>query len=134
MRLAWFYETGVIMSLKLGQIDTKTDTFHTQLKLGKILIRKQNINPLFRALKRILRRTTFEPLGTLSLEFLTNCVSPVCNCGLGDETTVHYMLRCQLFTFERIPFLDRISDVIHSDVTVLPDEHLLNILLYGSNV
>ena len=47
------------------------------------------------------------------------CVSPVCNCGIGDETTVHYMLRCPLFIFERIPFLDRISDVIHSDVTVL---------------
>ena len=71
LRLAWFYGTGVIMSPYLGQIDTKTVSFHTQLKLGKILMRKQNLNPLFRALKRILRRTTFEPLGTLSMEFLT---------------------------------------------------------------
>ena len=71
-RLAWFYETAVIMSPYLGHIDTKTVSFHTQLKLGEILMRKQNLNPLFRALKRILRRTTFESLGTLSLEFLTN--------------------------------------------------------------
>ena len=55
MRLAWFYETGAIMSPYLGQIDTKTVSFHTQLKLGKILMRKQNLNPLSRALKRILR-------------------------------------------------------------------------------
>ena len=63
-----------------------------------------------------------------------NCISPVCNCGLDDETAAHYLLRCPLFTFERTPFLSRISDVIHSDATVLPDEHLLHILLYGSNV
>ena len=157
MRLAWFYETGVIMSLYLGQIDRKTVSFHTQLKVGKILMRKQNLNPLFRALKRILRRTTpghslfgisdkhwislliiirvsFSDLRDHRFSHNFNCVSPVCNCGLGYETTVYYMLRCQLFTFERIPFLDSISDVIHSDVIVLLDEHLLNILLYGSNV
>ena len=152
-------EISMVLRNRCGYVPlSRTDRcensfFHTQLNLGKILMRKQNLNPLFRALKRILRRTTFEPLGTLSLEFLTNTgyvsfsdlrghrfshnfnyVSPVCDCGLGDETTVYYMLRCPLFTFERIPFLDRISDLIHPDVTVLPGEHLLNILLYGSNV
>ena len=79
-------------------------------------------------------RVSFSDLRDHRFSHNFNCVSPVCNCGLGDETTAHYMLRCPLFTLERIPFLDRISDVVHSDVTVLPDEHLLNILLYGSNV
>ena len=29
---------------------------------------------------------------------------------------------------------EKISDIIHSDVRVLPDDHLLHILLFGSNM
>ena len=68
-------------------------------------------------------RVSFSDLRAHRFSHNFNCVSPVCNCGRGDETTVHYMLRCLLLTFEHIPFFDSISDVIHSDVTVLPDEH-----------
>ena len=89
---------------------------------------KQGINLLIKI------RVSFSDLRDHRFSHNFNCVSPVCNCGLDDETSVHYMLRCPLFTFERTPFLGRISDVIHSDVTVLPDEHLLHILLYGSNM
>ena len=38
------------------------------------------------------------------------------------------------FTNERALLLSNISNIIHSNVSVLPDEHLLHILLYGSNV
>ena len=63
-----------------------------------------------------------------------NCRIPVCCCGLEDETSAHYFLRCPLITNERASVLRKISDVIHSEVSALPDEHLLHILLYGSNV
>ena len=39
-----------------------------------------------------------------------------------------------MFTNVRATLLSKISDIIHSDVFVLPDEQLLHILLYGSNV
>ena len=63
-----------------------------------------------------------------------NCTTPVCNCALDEETTSHYLLHCPLFSLQRIPFLSRISEVINSDVSILPDDHLTRILLYGSNV
>ena len=63
-----------------------------------------------------------------------NCISPVCCCGLDDETPVHFFLCCPLFTNERAILLSKISDITHSDMSVLPNEHLLHILLYGSNV
>ena len=63
-----------------------------------------------------------------------NCISPVCRCGLDDESPVHYFLCCPMFTNERIVLLSNVSDIIHSDVYVFPNEHLLHILLYGSNV
>ena len=63
-----------------------------------------------------------------------NCNNPVCRCGLDDETPSHYFLRCPMFALERTTLLSNISDVIHTDMSVLPDDHLTHILLYGSNV
>ena len=38
------------------------------------------------------------------------------------------------FSIQRTSLLSNISDIINSDVTVLPNEHLYYILVYGSNV
>ena len=38
------------------------------------------------------------------------------------------------YTNQRTTLLSKISDVIGSGVSVFPDEHLYNILVYGSNV
>ena len=54
-----------------------------------------------------------------------NCDNPLCSCDIEDETS-YINLRSIL--------LSKISDIICSDIIVFPGEHLLHILLYGSNV
>ena len=63
-----------------------------------------------------------------------NCLSPTCHCGFDDETSVHFFLCCSRFQAQRAILLSNLSDIIASDVTVLPNEHLIHIILYGSNV
>ena len=50
-----------------------------------------------------------------------NCESSICSCGVEDGKPVHY-------------FLCKISNIIDSDVSVFPMEHLYKILVYGSNI
>ena len=63
-----------------------------------------------------------------------NCENPICSCGIEDETSVHFFLRCPHFTTQRSILISKISDIIGSDVSVLPDEHLYSKIVYGSNV
>ena len=63
-----------------------------------------------------------------------NCQNPMCSCGLAKETSVHYFLYCSRYIAQRLHFLSKISEVIGSDVSVLPKEQLCHILMYGSNV
>ena len=59
--------------------------------------------------------------------------SPLCHCGLDEETSIHYFLCCPSYADLRNLYLSRICEIVGSDVTILPSEHLLFILLYGSN-
>ena len=63
-----------------------------------------------------------------------NCLSLICSCGIDDETSVLFFLCCSRFQAKRRVLLSNLSDIIDSDVTVLPNEHLIHIILYGSNV
>ena len=63
-----------------------------------------------------------------------NCESPTCSCGIEDETSVHFFLCCPRFLAPRTTLLSKISEIMASDISVLPNEHLNYILLYGSNV
>ena len=63
-----------------------------------------------------------------------NCENPICSCGIVDETSVHFFLRCPHFTTQRSILISKISDIIGSNVSVLADEHLYSIIVYGSNV
>ena len=63
-----------------------------------------------------------------------NCNSPICACGMEDETSVHYFLCCPRYQSQRNILLSKISEIIGSDVTILPNDHLNKILMYGSNV
>ena len=58
-------------------------------------------------------------------------VDTMCKCGLETETTLHFLLRCRLYSTIRTKLLDDICTVAPS-LTNYPDEKLLNILLYGS--
>ena len=62
------------------------------------------------------------------------CNTPYCACDLDEETSSHFFLYCTRYTNLRITYLSNVSDVIGSDISVLPSEHSLFILMYGSNV
>ena len=55
----------------------------------------------------------------------------MCKCGLETETTLHFLLRCRMYSTNRTKLLDDIYTVA-SSLTNYPNEKLLNILLYGS--
>ena len=63
-----------------------------------------------------------------------NCTSPVGRCLLDEENNTHFFLRCPFYISIRNKLLGNISLFIDSDITILPSEHLTNILIYGSNV
>ena len=79
-------------------------------------------------------RVTFSDLRDHRYNHNFNCENPVCSCGLDDETAVHFFLCCPRYNNLRTTCLSKISDIIGSDITVLPNDHLTNILMYGSNI
>ena len=63
-----------------------------------------------------------------------NCPNPICSCGIEDETSLHYFLCCPHYIAERSILLSNLSQILGSDVSVLPMDHLIHIILFGSNV
>ena len=53
-----------------------------------------------------------------------------CICSDGDETTEHFLLQCHHFTDTYSALLKQVSDILQ---TVLPEQRLVEILLYGGN-
>ena len=53
---------------------------------------------------------------------------------MDDETPLHYFLCCLNYTTLRRTYLSKISEIIGSAVTALPNDHLIQTLMYGSNV
>ena len=60
-------------------------------------------------------------------------VSPICSCGTEPETTEHFLLRCQRFSRIRSDMLDNACELAKSDLTLLSDELLSKLLLYGDH-
>ena len=58
-------------------------------------------------------------------------VDPMYKCGLELEITLHFLLRCRLYSTIRTELLNYISTVA-SSFTNYPDKKLLNILFHGS--
>ena len=56
-----------------------------------------------------------------------------CICGDGDERTEHFLLRCPHFANTRSAVLEQVSDILKTDIKVLPEHRLGKILLYGDN-
>ena len=79
-------------------------------------------------------RVNFSDLRDHRFNHRFNCENPICVCGLDDETPLHYFLCCPRYINLRRIYLGKISATIGTDVTVLPKEHLLHILMYGSNI
>ena len=55
----------------------------------------------------------------------------MCSCGLEPETTLHYLLCCNLYSDLRTEFLNDIC-ALNPTLKKLSHEKLFNILLYGS--
>ena len=55
----------------------------------------------------------------------------MCSCGLEPETTLHYLLHCNLYSDVRTELLNDIC-FLNPTLKNLTHEKLLNILLYGS--
>ena len=58
----------------------------------------------------------------------------MCPCETGNETTEHFLTRCPRFTTPRATLLNSISHILSNDISVLPDDHLSDTLLYGSKM
>ena len=54
-------------------------------------------------------------------------------CGDGDETTEHFLLRCRHFANTRSTLFEQVFDILKTDIKVLPEHRLVEILLYGDN-
>ena len=79
-------------------------------------------------------RVSFSDLRDHRYDHNFNCDNPTCFCGLEDETAVHFFLCCPRYDQLRIAYLSKVSEIVGSDVTVLPDDHLTHILMHGSNI
>ena len=77
-------------------------------------------------------RVDFSDLRDHRFDHKFNCPSPLCSCGIEDETSSHFLLRCPRYNNLRQIYLSKISQIINSDVTILPEDHLTDLLLYGS--
>ena len=78
-------------------------------------------------------RVDFSDLRDHRFNHKFNCPSPTCSCGMEDETNTHFLLSCPRFSAHRQTYLSKISQIVNSDVSVLPKDHLTDLLLYGSN-
>ena len=77
-------------------------------------------------------RVDFSDLREHRFNHKFNCQSPICSCGNGEETVTHFLLCCPRYSHLRSDYLSKISQIVKSDVTVFPNDHLTDLLLYGS--
>ena len=63
-----------------------------------------------------------------------NCVNPIRSCGIDDETPIHYFLCCSRYNSLRSTYLCKISEIVRYNVSVLPNDHLIQTFMYDCNV
>ena len=74
-------------------------------------------------------RVSFSDLRDHRCDHKFNCDNPTCLCVLEDETAVHFFLCCPRYDQLTIAYLSKVSEIVGSDVTVLPNDHLTHILM-----
>ena len=77
-------------------------------------------------------RVDFSDLRDHRFNHKFNCKNPVCSCGEDDETSTHFLLCCPRYDRLRNDYISKISQIVKSDVTAFPLDHLTDLLLYGS--
>ena len=96
---------------------------------GNVVYHNQN-SPLISKLESTQHAAAHLKLRKFDHRF--NCNSPLCSCGQGSESTVHFSCTASLYIDLRRVLLDSVSDIIFNDVRVYPDQHMCHILLYDS--
>ena len=141
IRTQWYENTCFPYTIKswknLNEEETNKPSVQNFKKYLNDFIRPPG-HPLFGIRDRFgikrLTKVSFFDLSDHRFNHNFNCAIPTCSYGIEDETTVHFFLRCPHYSAQRSTLLSNISDIIHSDMSVSPDEHLYHILVHGSNV
>ena len=58
-------------------------------------------------------------------------INPMCNCGAATETTIHYLLRCWVYSIQRVELLDGVYK-LDSTLQNSSEDQLLTVPFYGS--
>ena len=61
-----------------------------------------------------------------------NCTDPKCRCGIEDETSEHFFLRCPVFLGLRTVFLNKVSEILGHPSSDLDEPSLFHLLLHGN--
>ena len=118
------------------QIRSCTKIFH--FKTALLSTNRPSKNPLFRMTnsyhsKLITRlQVTFSELNEHRFRHNSLCESPLCNCSEEIETTVNFFLHCPFYLVHRSTLRSELSNILANDVRQLPDDHLCDLLLFGS--
>ena len=108
----------------------KRKIFHVYRPLGSVVFKSLDIIGL-KLLTRL--RCDFSDLREHRFRHKFNCISPLCKCGCGEESTAHFLLKCPLYNRSRYYLLKNVINITNSfSIIQLSDEDLLNLLLYGS--
>ena len=58
-------------------------------------------------------------------------INPMCNCRAATKTTIHYLLRCRIYSAQSVELLNgvyKLDSTLHNS----SEDQLLTVLLYGS--
>ena len=62
-----------------------------------------------------------------------NCESSICRCGVGDESNMHYLTSCNLFSEQRTRLYDSVRPLI-PNFNTLSDDEKTSYLLFGNKL
>lgn len=77
-------------------------------------------------------RVRFSDLNEHRFEHNFGRNNPMCTCNVAVESIAHFFLHCQSYLHHRDILLEELSNIVNNDVTQLPDDHLCDLLLFGS--
>ena len=122
--------TRLQLELQLRNIES-INTFKSSVRPRKISVfAVRNINGV-----KLLTRLRFDFSHLNEHKFRHNfndIINPMCSCCREPETTLHYLLRCDLYSIYRLELLNDIFCVLNESLKNFSEENLLKILLYGA--
>ena len=78
-------------------------------------------------------RVRFSALNEHRFRHNFDCLSPICDCGYGEEENEHFLLHCPLFANERKDLFDQLAEIPGLNISGLDSDVLCSTLLFGSS-